>query len=360
MSTTFLERPKAQERTFERLHTAELVDMAAVSQRSSVAPAWREAELARAPSIDYSPLIAFVREQGGYSCGMQAAAACWDILNEKVTPFSPNVSVNRMIWLWKWIDLDRQPVTGHDGRTYTSVLDYEMAVGVPTEGSELTNTDAVQWPTEVGNGECANFRVAGPSIPIPVNEVELKKHLAVGPIRVVIWHHHFVALVGYDDATRRFTFVNSWGDQWGDRGFGYVEYARLSQEIQGAERYTVVAPKSVPVARLSLTHTHRQSVFLWLGVEGQPAPKRIWPTGQLQDVSRGLTFTATLPAGVTWPPAPGRRVYLDIYDCGGPYESGGDLHSLQVAFGGQVLTSAQLASGVLHFPPHVMTRVYVP
>lgn len=35
---------------------------------------------------------------------------------------------------------------------------------------------------------------------------------------------HAVLLCGYDDATRRFLLKNSWGAQWGERGFFYVPY----------------------------------------------------------------------------------------------------------------------------------------
>ena len=35
---------------------------------------------------------------------------------------------------------------------------------------------------------------------------------------------HAVCIVGYDDARRRFKFENSWGADWGDKGYGYVSY----------------------------------------------------------------------------------------------------------------------------------------
>lgn len=35
---------------------------------------------------------------------------------------------------------------------------------------------------------------------------------------------HAVLFVGYDDRTRRLTFQNSWGANWGDKGFGYLPY----------------------------------------------------------------------------------------------------------------------------------------
>jgi GNAT superfamily N-acetyltransferase len=36
---------------------------------------------------------------------------------------------------------------------------------------------------------------------------------------------HTVVLTGYDDSHQRFSFLNSWGSEWGDRGFGTLPYS---------------------------------------------------------------------------------------------------------------------------------------
>lgn len=36
---------------------------------------------------------------------------------------------------------------------------------------------------------------------------------------------HAVMFMGYDDTLRRVKFKNSWGPEWGDRGYGYLPYA---------------------------------------------------------------------------------------------------------------------------------------
>jgi C1A family cysteine protease len=35
---------------------------------------------------------------------------------------------------------------------------------------------------------------------------------------------HAIVLVGYDEEKRLFTFRNSWGEDWGDKGYGYLPY----------------------------------------------------------------------------------------------------------------------------------------
>lgn len=44
---------------------------------------------------------------------------------------------------------------------------------------------------------------------------------------------HAVLFVGYDDATNRFTFKNSWGTEWGDEGYGTLPYDYVSQRLAG-------------------------------------------------------------------------------------------------------------------------------
>ena len=50
---------------------------------------------------------------------------------------------------------------------------------------------------------------------------------------------HAIVLVGYDDKTQRFKFANSWGTDWGDKGFGYLPYAYLTDERVEAWTFTL-------------------------------------------------------------------------------------------------------------------------
>ncbi|GAA0137290.1 hypothetical protein YSY43_41310 [Paenibacillus sp. YSY-4.3] len=42
---------------------------------------------------------------------------------------------------------------------------------------------------------------------------------------------HALCVVGYDDDTQMFKFKNSWGDRWGDKGFGYLPYQYTEADI---------------------------------------------------------------------------------------------------------------------------------
>lgn len=45
----------------------------------------------------------------------------------------------------------------------------------------------------------------------------------------VVVGNHCVLLVGYDDSSAEFTFQNSWGANWGDQGFGYIDYKMFEE-----------------------------------------------------------------------------------------------------------------------------------
>jgi len=357
----------------KELRLEEIKLEAKVREQSKQAPkTWKPEDLKKFPSkVDYSHLIQFVRHQGAWGCFANSIAACWDILNEMACPYSPNVSVNRYLW---GFNLTRHPLATipAPSQNYTSVENYLIGFGCPTEGTELTNSDAVSWPTPQADNECSNYRLKSQPISIKVDVNEFKKWLLKGPFRVGMtgkhfgatdpgWGH-FTALVGYDDDKQRFTFINSWGDQWpisNADGFDYVNYSDLNQEVDGADFYEFVPPTPVPVARVKFTSSFRQDVYLWLGVEGKVSVKRIWPEGQRQDKSRNLTLTATLPTVFKWPPTPNNRLYLDVLDSGASFETGGDMVEFTARFGGGLFKCEELLKGPKHFEPHVVRRFYI-
>lgn len=48
----------------------------------------------------------------------------------------------------------------------------------------------------------------------------------------MVWMHG-IYLVGWDDATRNFKFINSWGTEWGQQGYGYLPYDYVTNGYLG-------------------------------------------------------------------------------------------------------------------------------
>jgi hypothetical protein len=71
-------------------------------------------------------------------------------------------------------------------------------------------------------GRFANNWEDGPDIEMP-QAIYLSKWLQITGGSVAGDGWHAIAICGYDDATQRFTFKNSWRD-WGNRGFGTIPY----------------------------------------------------------------------------------------------------------------------------------------
>lgn len=46
--------------------------------------------------------------------------------------------------------------------------------------------------------------------------------------------NHWMTVVGYDDDQNAFKIINSWGKQWGDNGFAYIDYNLMWQYIKAA------------------------------------------------------------------------------------------------------------------------------
>jgi len=69
-----------------------------------------------------------------------------------------------------------------------------------------------------------------------------------------VWHYnaarrygyHAMICTGYNDATRLFRILNSWGDNWGDHGYFYIDYDEFIQVVN--ERYIAFARQPAAVS----------------------------------------------------------------------------------------------------------------
>lgn len=50
---------------------------------------------------------------------------------------------------------------------------------------------------------------------------------------------HAICMVGYDDSKKCFIFQNSWGPEWGDKGYGYIPYAYILNQQESGDFWTI-------------------------------------------------------------------------------------------------------------------------
>jgi len=272
-----------------RLNTAGAGLVSSVPHRVKAPPA----------KVDLSKYLHYIRFQTGGGCWSYALLAAWDIMNEMVCPYSPNLSMVLPLWTFRnhleW-EKGFQLAQGDllpglllpDGRLIlncpeTNVNDQlHVIFGCTTEGTELTHHQWTNSWSQEGINEASNYRLNHRHIPIdPLTSSELADWLAAGYPVLASIPGHFVTIVGYDSDKRRFKYVNSYGDRWGQGGFNYYSYDQIDAHdpVASAERIEIIPPRPVPVVRLSLKHSeNRLNVGLWLSAGGSPLPKRrIWP-----------------------------------------------------------------------------------
>ncbi len=95
------------------------------------------------------------------------------------------------------------------------------------------------------------FNASNGEIPLPENQNE------------IIAGHGF-AMVGYDDRTKKFRFVNSWGVDWGDKGYGYLPYEYFERFLTDA--WVDVSPKPIDIAPYTRSYKGNDGVAMewWL------------------------------------------------------------------------------------------------
>ena len=50
---------------------------------------------------------------------------------------------------------------------------------------------------------------------------------------------HAIILIGYDEEKRLFTFRNSWGEDWGDKGYGYLPFEYVCDENLASDFWVI-------------------------------------------------------------------------------------------------------------------------
>lgn len=325
-------------------------------------------------SVDLSPHLRYIRWQGGGGCWGYSLMAMWDIMNDLVCPFTPNLSMSLGLYLME-IRHHWEPQGGimsPDGRFFvTKNTDriLERTFGTPTEGTEITNP-TLRWRgnwTMEGINEAGNYRLSAGLKTIPVTVGDIQQMLADNhPVQIQVGQHD-VTLTGYDNATSKFTFVNSLGDRFGNNGFSTYSYDDIKTKKGFGPAYVMdpIPPRPVPAARIKVSTPndggYRLNVNLWLSAEKSPRQKRkIWPPPDSQDPSRTLHYTVRLPSGFVWPPSPENRLVLDLYDSGEYSETGGQIEEFTVAFGNHIFPCQELTAGPAKFAALEHRRLTIP
>jgi hypothetical protein len=77
---------------------------------------------------------------------------------------------------------------------------------------------------------------------------------------------HAVMAAGYDDHTQLLTFMNSWGQSWGDRGSGYLPYQYFDTYVSDAwARYPGKTKNWRPTTILKPFISSETTFINWLG-----------------------------------------------------------------------------------------------
>ncbi len=340
--------------------------------------------------VDLSKYLHFIRKQGGLGCWGYSFLAIWDIMNEMVCPYSPNLSFR----LWKTIFYKHHvwevydDIYSPDGRYHdVKCLDLKndeekrcgslnkgnppffTSFGCTTEGTDPSLHDYparyqdLGWSTE-GVNEAHNYRLEGDRIKIAVDSETFIDRLAQSHPIQISGGDHVVAVVGYDKNAKTFKILDSGGDKLGNGGYHTITFDQVDKKeklwflgdyISHAyilpKWEKIPPPKPVPAARIQIKHNdERGNIQLWIGIEDSPLPKnKIWSHGW-KDNSRSLHYTVRLPSEFIWPPSEDNRIILELYDSAiYSKNSGGEIIEFTAAFGGHVIKCEKLALGSIKF-----------
>jgi hypothetical protein len=261
------------------------------------------------PAVDYSKYVTFVRKQTGGGCGTMASLYILDILAERDYPYSPDFSYRLAAHVYN------NPL----GKL--NQLDVLQQVGCCSEASLPTDDDPGKYlaPAPEHYQEAAMYKIAAYSAVISKPSVDdLKRFLwkygpvfAVGDTPGSPPHGHVFTIIGYDDSTRMFKVLNSFGDRWGDNGMMDMPYANLANPPPDDKRTSprvewvrwvqaMPRPPTPPhpyTCRIDIHHNigrNHLTVKIW---EAGQEPKAVWdrPNSILnRDDSRNLVLDVPL------------------------------------------------------------------
>jgi len=147
----------------------------------------------------------------------------------------------------------------------SDALNLVVSKGADTMTSfPYVNGDYVTQPTAASFEHAAHFLAKSWST-LPISESSFKSVLAAHNIVIVAFDvlpdymslnattntvydddaggslgGHVNALIGYDDSLQAFRFINSWGTNWGDAGYGWLAYSMITSAKLNLNAYVLV------------------------------------------------------------------------------------------------------------------------
>jgi hypothetical protein len=323
-------------------------------------PADSRMKLLKVPvtKVDYSQYVTFRRNQDGWGgCFHYAALHIIDILNEWEHPYTPDVSF-RYLEYWGTRRFNQMPPGERERWAQQWTLSED---GLCSEANLFSNYDASKL---IGTGKDENkdgkedliwdhvlFKGATPK-PTAANDAEAKLYRvnmsvdyipSVNTIRSFLCEYgpvwaagmfsnslglkdegHVIAIVGFDDNTRRFKCLNSFGDKWNGTGYFYLTYDQVATDLWNVRYIKDIASKRAGgpyafSARIRIQHSRRNTLSVKIGVIGKQ-PKVVWDQPNqknLLDYSGELNIDVPLPeyAASHWPPNSSKNCwYLQVTD----------------------------------------------
>ena len=222
-----------------------------------------ESPITATAKIDHTKGMAAVRDQGQLgSCVGFAVAAMkeWQEKKEHEAELAkgkrgrPKVYNYSEAWIyWNSKKLDPWGIE-EEGTSIRYAMQVLRNIGVPTEKGwpykDINNVDAIGKPEGWANlvarwsqiesywrlNSLTELKVALNLSPVPIGVGCFLEIFYVGDNGIVAYPNnpnnmyggHAVCAVGYDDTTQLVKFKNSWGRNWGEKGYGYLPYSYIN------------------------------------------------------------------------------------------------------------------------------------
>lgn len=328
---------------------ADTADLAVIKAWKKIARPIDPAVLALIPpppaKLDYSGDITFMRCQHPWGgCVGHSFCHAVDLIKEWEHPYTPDVSFPCLWWHnGKAIEAMEKggPTVDLSTLAFTkgmcSEALYHTAYDRYTPVKSKDGKDVIYWKPEPGAAALAEaplYRAAYGKVtavqPAPPGGIsptvaDLKKLLTrYGPI--VAWGNgHCTTIVGYDDTTERFKYLDNYGDWSYQNGYDYIPYKDLHKAKEGLQYMENVPTNRAGTpdaysARVRVRHGWRGTLTVSIGV-GSEKPLVVWEThgrtkqGQ-HELSGHLDLDVPLPdyAAKHWPPSAANRWYVQVED----------------------------------------------